>query len=57
MVVYALDNSKDCNLFALQIDESTDIADMAQLMVFIRFDCNDEIIEEFLQPLMDIWLK
>ncbi|KAL4082946.1 hypothetical protein QTP88_029444 [Uroleucon formosanum] len=39
---------KDCNFFALQIDESTDITNMAQLMVFIRFDRNDEIIEEFL---------
>ncbi|VVC45986.1 HAT, C-terminal dimerisation domain [Cinara cedri] len=39
---------KDCNFFALQIDESTDIANMAQLIVFIRFDRNDEIIEEFL---------
>lgn len=39
---------KDCNFFALQIDESTDIANMAQLIVFIRFDRNNEIIEEFL---------
>ncbi|XP_050522977.1 protein ZBED8-like [Daktulosphaira vitifoliae] len=39
---------KDCNFFAIQIDESTDIANMAQLMVLIRFDRNDEIIEEFL---------
>lgn len=39
---------KDCNFFALQIDESTDIINMAQLMVFIHFDRNDEIIEEFL---------
>lgn len=39
---------KDCNFFALQIDESTDITNMVQLMVFIRFDRNDEIIEEFL---------
>ncbi|KAL4088775.1 hypothetical protein QTP88_023859 [Uroleucon formosanum] len=38
----------DCNFFILQIDESTDIANMAQLLVFIRFDRNDEIIEEFL---------
>lgn len=38
----------DCNFFALQIDESTDIANMAQLMLFIRFDRNDEIIEEYL---------
>ncbi|KAL4125874.1 hypothetical protein QTP88_010111 [Uroleucon formosanum] len=38
----------DCNFFALQIGESPDIANMAQLMVFIRFDRNDEIIEEFL---------
>lgn len=27
---------KDCNFFALQIDESIDIANMAQLMAFIR---------------------
>jgi len=39
---------KDCNFFALQIDESTDITNMAQLIVFIRFDRNNEIIEEFL---------
>jgi len=47
---------KDCNFFALQIDESTDIANMARLMVFIRFDRNDEIIEEFLfcKPLYTI---
>ena len=34
--------------FALQVDESTDVAGLAQLMVFIRFIHNDKITEEFL---------
>ena len=33
--------------FALQVDESTDVARLAQLMVFIRFIHNDKITEEF----------
>ena len=34
--------------FALQVDESTDVAGLAQLMVFIRFIHYDKITEEFL---------
>lgn len=38
----------ECNYFALQVDKSTDITNMAQLLVFIRFDYQSEINEEFL---------
>jgi len=34
-------------LFALQVDESTDISRKAQLMVFIRFIVNSKIISQF----------
>ncbi|XP_074039499.1 zinc finger BED domain-containing protein 5-like [Leptinotarsa decemlineata] len=39
---------RECNYFALQVDESTDIKNMAQLLVFIRFDYQSEVKEEFL---------
>lgn len=39
---------KECTYFALQVDESTDVTNMAQLLVFVRFDYNEEVIEEFL---------
>lgn len=39
---------RECNYFALQVDESTDITNMAQLLVFIRFDYQSEVKEEFL---------
>ena len=35
-------------MFALQLDESTDVSGLAQLLVFIRFIHNDRIIEQFL---------
>ena len=35
-------------LFALQIDESTDITGKAQLLVFIRFIDDEFIVEDFL---------
>ena len=34
--------------FALQVDESTEVAGLAQLMVFIRFIHNDKITKDFL---------
>ena len=40
---------KDENvMFALQLDESTDISGLSQLLVFIRFIHNEKIIEQFL---------
>lgn len=38
---------QQCTFFSLQIDESTDITNMAQLLVFIRIDHEDEILEDF----------
>lgn len=34
--------------YAIQIDESTDIAGMANLLAFVRYDCDGEIEENFL---------
>ena len=40
---------KDKNvMFALQLDESTDIRGLSQLLIFIRFIHNEKIIEQFL---------
>ena len=40
---------KDENvMFALQLDESTDISGLSQLLVFIHFIHNEKIIEQFL---------
>ena len=40
---------KDENvMFALQLDESTDISGLSQLLVFIRFIHNEKIIKQFL---------
>lgn len=40
-------------LFSIQVDESTDVASCAQLMVFVRYIHNETFKEEFLfcQPL------
>lgn len=38
---------KSGGLFALQIDESTDISGKAQLMAFIRFIVNSKIVGQF----------
>ena len=39
---------KDKNvMFALQLDESTDIRRLSQLLIFIRFIHNEKIIEQF----------
>ena len=35
-------------LFAIQLDESTDVASCSQLLVFVRYICEDDLIEEFL---------
>ncbi|XP_063785805.1 zinc finger BED domain-containing protein 5-like [Pseudophryne corroboree] len=39
---------KEANVFAFQLDESTDITGKAQLLAFSRFVCNEEFIEQFL---------
>ena len=40
---------KDENvMFALQLDESTDISGLSQLLVFLRFIHNEKIIKQFL---------
>lgn len=39
---------QECTYFALQVDESTDITNIVQLLVFVRFDYNEEVIEDFL---------
>jgi len=37
-----------CTNFSLQVDESTDITNMAQLLVYIRYDCHNVLNEEYL---------
>ncbi|KAK4884779.1 hypothetical protein RN001_001050 [Aquatica leii] len=39
---------RECNYFALQVGDSTDITNMAQFLVFIRFDYQSEVKEKFL---------
>jgi hypothetical protein len=34
--------------FAIQFDESTDVTNFAQLMVYIRYEWNNEMHEDFL---------
>jgi hypothetical protein len=46
--------TNDCEYYSVGLDESIDITDVCQLMIFVRiFDKNFEIKEEFLnlQPL------
>ncbi|KAL4120074.1 hypothetical protein QTP88_012813 [Uroleucon formosanum] len=43
-----LNKLSDSHMFALQVDESTDISGKAQLLVFIRMVVDDDIIENFL---------
>jgi len=35
-------------LFALQLDESTDITGKPQVTIFVKFICDNELIEQFL---------
>nr|XP_022902365.1 zinc finger BED domain-containing protein 5-like [Onthophagus taurus] len=44
---------KNSQFYSLQLDESKDVADNENLLVFIRYDCEDNICEDFLfcQPL------
>jgi hypothetical protein len=39
---------KECSFFSLQVDESTDISDNANLMCFVRYDFDKTTREEFL---------
>lgn len=39
---------RECKKFALQLDESTDVSNRAQLMAFVRFVSETKIIEQFL---------
>ncbi|KAF0749677.1 zinc finger BED domain-containing protein 5-like [Aphis craccivora] len=39
---------KAAELFALQLDESTDVTGKSQVMTFVRFICDNELIEQFL---------
>jgi hypothetical protein len=41
-------NNKDAKLFAIQLDESTDITGKAQLLALRKFVCNGDITEQFL---------
>ncbi len=43
-----LENVKKSKFFSLQLDESTDVANFAQLMTYIRYEIGDTIKEEFL---------
>ncbi|KAL4090794.1 hypothetical protein QTP88_025569 [Uroleucon formosanum] len=42
-----LNKLRDSRMFALQVDESTDISGKAQLLVFVRMVVDDDIIENF----------
>lgn len=50
-----LEQITQCGRFAIQLDESTDVSNMSQLMVFARFCFNNEIHEEllFCEPLKE----
>ena len=37
-----------CNFFAIELDESTDVANFAQLMMYVRYEYEQAIEEEFL---------
>ncbi|KAL4083781.1 hypothetical protein QTP88_029097 [Uroleucon formosanum] len=39
---------KAAELFTLQLDESTDVTGKPQVMTFLRFICDNELIEQFL---------
>ena len=39
---------RHCEIFSLQLDETTDIGSDAQLMVFVRYFDTNDIIEQFL---------
>lgn len=43
-----IQNIKQSRFFAIQIDESTDLTNFAQLMAYIRFEKEQDIHEEFL---------
>ncbi|XP_025417673.1 protein ZBED8-like [Sipha flava] len=42
-----LNTLRNSLMFALQVDESTDISGKAQLLVFVRMVVDDDIIENF----------
>lgn len=49
-----------CGRFALQLDESTDVSNMSQLMVFARLSFNNEIQIElgfFYEPLKERYTR
>jgi len=41
-------NRLKSNYFAMQLDESTDISNFSQLLVYIRYIYKEEILEDFL---------
>jgi hypothetical protein len=41
-------NIKEADIFAIQLDKSTDITVKAQLLAFSRSVCNRDLIEQFL---------
>ncbi|CAL9683899.1 unnamed protein product [Knipowitschia caucasica] len=43
-----LDRLRSCEQFSIQLDESTDIANAAQLIVLVRYPWEDDIVEDFL---------
>lgn len=43
-----VEKMRECKKFALQLDESTDVSNKARLMVFVRFESEARIIEQFL---------
>lgn len=48
VTVQLLEQVKNSEYFALQLDESTDVANKAQLLVYIRFISEEKIVEEVL---------
>jgi hypothetical protein len=46
IVDQAVERISKCKQFSLQSDESTDIADEAQLLAFVRVPDSDDIMEQ-----------
>ncbi|XP_071056439.1 zinc finger BED domain-containing protein 5-like [Onthophagus taurus] len=53
MLTQLISKIKNSQFYSLQLDDSKDVADNENLLVFIRYDCEDNICEDFLfcQPI------
>uniref|UniRef100_A0A3Q1GVI7 C2H2-type domain-containing protein n=1 Tax=Acanthochromis polyacanthus TaxID=80966 RepID=A0A3Q1GVI7_9TELE len=46
--VSRLERIKSSRYYAIQLDETTDVADLANLLVYVRYECGDAAQEDFL---------